>query len=104
LKKTPFSCFDNSIIGFLQEFRRKSLLSNVNLAFPYPTQNYAPGALSAIMTNIMPLLATTSIISIFMDGIDLMDLFLNEYSQVAMPIFASARSLHFKSGFFRQSI
>jgi hypothetical protein len=91
--KLLFSYYGESVIAFVQEFQRNSLLTNVNLYF-----NNCLDSVLEIMTNLLPLF--TNINSIGIDSKnscrDVLDQLQCEYSELAIPMLTSARILFAK--------
>jgi hypothetical protein len=93
-----FSWFDQTVSRLLEEFRRNSLLTNVNIYLHSVVCN--PNVLFTFLRDIVPL--TTSInlvdLNLLHDRVA-MGLFKGEYSKLAKPLFQSARVLICTWGF-----
>jgi hypothetical protein len=79
----------DSVLSFLQEFQRNSLLTNANLDF----SAIYPPRFPHFMTNIWPMLTTINSIKIEGDALDSIQC---EHFDLAKPLLASARILHTK--------
>jgi hypothetical protein len=85
-----FSYYDQSVHHFLQEFKHKSLFTNVNLVF-YSAEYDTPPLLT-FMVNVLPFFANISSIRI-RNNHKSVHPFQFQYLQFAVPMLTSARVL-----------
>jgi hypothetical protein len=103
-----FSHFDASVLSFLKEFQRNSLLANVNLNLAYVNSANDLNALPSpqfmlLMANVVPLLTNINLINVVGNNV-LLDLMEKGNAELTFRMLASARVLHAWSGFHIRNI
>jgi hypothetical protein len=92
-----FSHVDDSVIHFLKEFERNSLLTNVNITF----HHFSGDWMLAFLTKVVPLFTSINCLDIYgcVWNSNVRLLLEEEYREFTMPMLTSARILWAGSDF-----